>query len=553
MNKFTPSAIDIELCGVFLLARGNEKSQLDYTWSFARSGLDRRFIETILQEASASAMAQGLMDDQGRTTAAGSKELAQKAEQARSDLETVIHRAVQSLKKMADDNCGDTFAARAASLTGFIGRFRIIHPEAGDAFVILLQQRLHDMLARLDSDFILDTGDLLDHIFTCAIAFHNSKKNISRPKLPSPGDIRWKKIGKDVFFGHLQGEYRYGPLICNLLEAKPGAVSLITIGTGSNDPPELSALASKYGCQHGTTGGFHLYAETGLHHEHRRGEPVGLIVTEGKVAYPPVFSRTALIQYESGHWGIVRISLKGMKIRFPNGLELKIRHVNPARIKPGEPCVFTRVSRTESPKLSGALVLAFIGCRIVEAAIGESVAIPDAGFVVVLDPAGRELGSFLQIKSGLNVAYELPKIPGCGTIWSAMAGGPSLIKGAKINIDFESDDMNGLVAPITYGGTNTLPFNFLPRLAYGVSKEHHLIAFAVEGRDEAKSVGLSLDGVARSLLRLGCVNAVNMDGGLSKRMLAAGNEVDLIRNDKSDLPGSLKPRAIRTAILWRQS
>ena len=103
----------------------------------------------------------------------------------------------------------------------------------------------------------------------------------------------------------------------------------------------------------------------------------------------------------------------------------------------------------------------------------------------------------------------------------AIGGGPMLIKdGFVIN---------------EYG-----PEHFLedvisskaPRTAIGITKSNEVIIIVVDGRQE-HSVGITLNTLAHILLDLGCVNAMNLDGGSSSFMAFGGN---LINNPSRNIP-----------------
>ena len=60
--------------------------------------------------------------------------------------------------------------------------------------------------------------------------------------------------------------------------------------------------------------------------------------------------------------------------------------------------------------------------------------------------------------------------------------------------------------------------NTAPRTAFGVKADGTVVALVVDGRKSDHSVGLKLSELADELLALGCVNAVNFDGGGSSAM-----------------------------------
>ena len=63
-----------------------------------------------------------------------------------------------------------------------------------------------------------------------------------------------------------------------------------------------------------------------------------------------------------------------------------------------------------------------------------------------------------------------------------------------------------------------------PRTAIGYTKDQKLIILVVEGRNKGIAEGASLIHLANILISLGCVEALNMDGGGSSCLLINGKE-----------------------------
>ena len=63
-----------------------------------------------------------------------------------------------------------------------------------------------------------------------------------------------------------------------------------------------------------------------------------------------------------------------------------------------------------------------------------------------------------------------------------------------------------------------------PRTAMGYTSRKNLIVLVIQGRFPGKAEGATLDEEAKILVDLGCVEALNMDGGGSSCMLINGKE-----------------------------
>ena len=97
---------------------------------------------------------------------------------------------------------------------------------------------------------------------------------------------------------------------------------------------------------------------------------------------------------------------------------------------------------------------------------------------------------------------------------TAIGGGPVLINDGK--------KVNSYVKEVFYGIN---PTTDQPRTAIGITGESKMILFVCEGREMTAGVkGLTTGDVADVLLELGCVEAINLDGGGSSCMLVNGKE-----------------------------
>lgn len=84
-----------------------------------------------------------------------------------------------------------------------------------------------------------------------------------------------------------------------------------------------------------------------------------------------------------------------------------------------------------------------------------------------------------------------------------------------------------------------------PRTAIGYTKDGKLIVLVIEGRNPGVAAGATLPETASILVALGCLEALNLDGGGSSCMLINGRET--IR--PSDKEGQ---RPIPAAMVWKQ-
>lgn len=98
---------------------------------------------------------------------------------------------------------------------------------------------------------------------------------------------------------------------------------------------------------------------------------------------------------------------------------------------------------------------------------------------------------------------------------TAIGGGPLLIDAGQFKDTYVEE---------LFDGTSGIgPDTNQPRTAIGVTSDKQMIVFVCEGRQMTEGVkGLTTAEVAKVLLDLGCVEAINLDGGGSSCMLVNG-------------------------------
>jgi hypothetical protein len=100
---------------------------------------------------------------------------------------------------------------------------------------------------------------------------------------------------------------------------------------------------------------------------------------------------------------------------------------------------------------------------------------------------------------------------------TAIGGGPLLVDGGKFR--------NTYVEELYNGASGISPDSNQPRTAIGVTVDRKMIVFVCEGREMTEGVaGLTTADVANVLIDLGCVEAINLDGGGSSCMLINGRQ-----------------------------
>ena len=95
---------------------------------------------------------------------------------------------------------------------------------------------------------------------------------------------------------------------------------------------------------------------------------------------------------------------------------------------------------------------------------------------------------------------------------TAVGGGPVLVQGGQIKITNNEE--------LKFAGRAISDLH--PRTLMGYTKNDQLIIMVIEGRHAGKAEGASLTQAAKIMLNLGCIEALNLDGGGSSCMLING-------------------------------
>lgn len=99
-------------------------------------------------------------------------------------------------------------------------------------------------------------------------------------------------------------------------------------------------------------------------------------------------------------------------------------------------------------------------------------------------------------------------------MYTAIGGGPMLVQDGKIRITNNEEVMF----------TGKAIDDRHPRTVIGYTRDQKLIILTVEGRNKGVAEGATLTQLAEIMISLGCVEALNLDGGGSSCLLVNGKE-----------------------------
>ena len=291
---------------------------------------------------------------------------------------------------------------------------------------------------------------------------------------------------------------------------RPVRINVVEISQGVNDEliiepaiasktlaarTKISAIASREDAIAAINGGY-FKPETGM--------PLGTLMINKKFYTGPIYDRVALGIFDNG-FDMARVQLRG-EVKTNKG-SIKIDNVNQPRMLSTHTIVYTSdwgEYTPFSPKYGIQLVIE--DGKIIKISQDRNI-IPKDGFVIV----GPE-SKLIQYKDAKRLKLSLKTSPDWENVNHIISGGPYLVKNGEVFVDMTEEKLGSV------GGRN-------PRTAIGYTADNHLIMLTADGREGA-SVGLTLNELARLMKQLGCVNAMNLDGGGSTVMYVNGQVVN---------------------------
>lgn len=173
--------------------------------------------------------------------------------------------------------------------------------------------------------------------------------------------------------------------------------------------------------------------------------------------------------------------------------------------------------------------------------------IPQNGYVYSLAPLASPFMPFLSsdARARVQIGVQTLNHPDDGNMWSSfpniVGGSPVLISDGKAVKDFTSEHL-----PDAFSKERR------PRTAVGINREGHWLVVVVDGNNHENSIGMDIEELVHFMLELGCVHALNLDGGGSSTFVIEGNYVNapggVISKNPEDLLGIEKH--VSDAILF---
>jgi exopolysaccharide biosynthesis protein len=290
-----------------------------------------------------------------------------------------------------------------------------------------------------------------------------------------------------------------------------------------------SSMAARYGAIAAVNGGY--FRTTGV----ARGEPVGMLAIGGKLLSEAVNKRAALAVTGDGKTiraAIVRVDFKA-ELKVSSKIARAINGFNRPREK-DELIVFTPEFHRTTLTGPDGVEVTVARDRVV--AVNDNVGslpIPHDGWVISASGGSREWalahlkrGTKVEIKTALNAHPAIQFNPDF-----IIGAGPQLLASGRFVANEESANYSESLMRLRH-----------PRTAIGWRADGHLVLVTVDGRQPQKSVGMTIEELAKLMIELGCVEAMNLDGGGSTTMVIRNK----IANSPSDAAGE---RPVSDALL----
>jgi len=253
----------------------------------------------------------------------------------------------------------------------------------------------------------------------------------------------------------------------------------------------------------------------------RNGQPLGVLVVDGRLVSAPIPRRSAFAILKDGRPYIGPVRWRGW-IETPTA-RLPVSAVNrPPRV--GGAAVYTPEYGPLTPPHPLAVVVR--RGRVVSTASGR-VPIPPDGFVVASPASSRHRVRETMrpdTPAEFRAALDPPGVA------HALGGGPRLVREGRVYVPYRWEGFR----PSLYGRRAA-------RSAVALTAHPKLLLVAVEA-SRGDSTGMTLPELARTLVELGAQDAVNLDGGGSSTLVVGGEVVNRPQGSQRAVPSLLLVR-----------
>lgn len=240
------------------------------------------------------------------------------------------------------------------------------------------------------------------------------------------------------------------------------------------------------------------------------GAAVGTLLVNSEWIRLPWKGRTSIGFKPDGSARIDNLQVAASAI-FGSGLRIAINDLNgwPDR---NRVTALTSRFRSTYKLRSGEIALVVQKDKVVAKPANGTIDVPSDGFLLIANGGAVPWLNKVNRGESARINYY---VPGWDGITSALGAGPRLVRDGKVDVTATRENFREDVRI----GTG-------PRTAIGIDKDGKLIILVVDGRKPYYSTGLTLTELAYTMIGLGAVDAMNLDGGGSTAMAVRGKLVN---------------------------
>ena len=319
------------------------------------------------------------------------------------------------------------------------------------------------------------------------------------------------------------------PLSIHILEADPRLVRIEAVralddGVGRET---VASIAQRKGALAAVNAGFF---RIGGRYD---GEPDGILKIGGQWFSDPTAARGAIGWAAGGV--LARIGRLTMRWQIQSrGKTYPVDGINRPR-GDGEAILYNWAFHRSTLTDPGGTEFILRRDRIAGISRAGNAAIPPDGFVYSLGPKSSVAPGEFRVNAPGKIVHQFmeagPSTARSGRPWEAMdyivGGVPVLLFDRRPAFQPDSERMRAGFAAELH-----------PRTAVGLRADGTWVFVVVDGRQPRLSVGMNLEELAGLLLSLGCVDALNLDGGGSTTLYYQGKVVNSPSDATKDRPVS---------------
>lgn len=247
-----------------------------------------------------------------------------------------------------------------------------------------------------------------------------------------------------------------------------------------------------------------IVAVNGTYFKPQSGIPLGTLMIDGKIYTGPVYDRVALGIFDN-RFDVARVQLNTFVTG--SGVKVKVDNINQPRMLSTYVLVYTSEWGKTSPYAPKYGMSLRVADGKIEKASANPLDIPENGYVI---SGPKKL--LMPLLKDKTVELDIKTSPEWKNVKHIISGGPYLVKNGEVFVDMTAQKLAAI------GGRN-------PRTAVGYTSSDNFILVTVDGR-EGSSIGMTLMELANFMKSIGCVGAINLDGGGSTVMYVNGKIVN---------------------------